>query len=191
MDSDVARFRELYEAYFDTVSRYAGARAGPDMAKDATAQTFLVAWRRRTEFFSARYPIGWLLGVTRRTLADERRAESRQARLCDRIAAAEPAVAPPPRDPAAVVTDRDAVMAAFSALRDGDREVLSLVAWDGLSPGEAAGVLGCSRAAFAVRLHRARSRLQAQLRLLGADFLPARRATPVLTSMCTDEGTHS
>ena len=116
MDSDAARFRELYEAHFDAVCGYARARADPDMAKDATARTFLVAWRRRAEFFGVTHPRGWLLDVTRRTLADERRAASRQARLRSRIGIADAAVAPPRRDPAVVVTERDAVAAAFSRL---------------------------------------------------------------------------
>lgn len=88
VDSDAAQFHELYEVHFDAVSSYARARADPDMAKDATAQTFLVAWRRRAEFFGARHPLGWLLGVTRRTLAGERRAASRQSGLRDRVGAA-------------------------------------------------------------------------------------------------------
>ena len=40
-----------------------------------------------------------------------------------------------------------------------DREALLLVAWDGLSNSDAAKVLGCTTAGFAVRLHRARVRL--------------------------------
>ena len=38
-----------------------------------------------------------------------------------------------------------------------------LVAWDGLTPAEGAVAVGCSAAAFRVRLHRARRRVAAQL----------------------------
>jgi len=41
--------------------------------------------------------------------------------------------------------------------------VLRLVTWDGLSSAEAAEVLGVTRVAFAVRLHRARRRLERAL----------------------------
>jgi RNA polymerase sigma-70 factor (ECF subfamily) len=59
----------------------------------------------------------------------------------------------------------DEVLAvAFASLRPADREVLVLVAWDGLDPARAARALGCSRGTFAVRLHRARRRLAAALR---------------------------
>jgi RNA polymerase sigma-70 factor (ECF subfamily) len=59
--------------------------------------------------------------------------------------------------------DRDEVLAAFASLGERDREVLRLVAWDGLVAAEAADVLGVTRLAFAVRLHRARRRLQRAL----------------------------
>ena len=130
MDSDEAQFRELYELHFDAVSRYARALADPDTAKDAVAQAFLVVWRRRPEFFGARHQLGWLLGVTRRALADERRAASRQMRLRDRIGGTGAAVGPRPADPAALVVERDAVAVAFSRLGGRDREVLALVGWD-------------------------------------------------------------
>jgi DNA-directed RNA polymerase specialized sigma24 family protein len=39
-----------------------------------------------------------------------------------------------------------------------DRELLLLVAWEGLTPAEAAAVLGISQVAARTRLHRARKR---------------------------------
>ena len=48
-------------------------------------------------------------------------------------------------------------------LGERDREALLLVAWEGFSVAEAAVVLGCSRGAFAVRLHRARRKLGQRL----------------------------
>jgi len=183
--SDEARFRDLYEAHFDAVCRYAQARADPDMAKDATSQTFLVAWRRRGEFFGARHPLAWLLGVTRRTLATERRAASRQSGLRDRIGSS---VAPVPTDPVESVTERDAITAAFNGLRGADREVLALIAWDDLTAEEAAEVLGCSAATFAVKLHRARVRLRTQLRLLDSDNPAPPSSNSIMTSLITAEG---
>ena len=52
---------------------------------------------------------------------------------------------------------------ALATLAERDREALLLISWDGLSPGQAAAVLGCSRPTFAMRLHRARKRLSAAL----------------------------
>jgi RNA polymerase sigma-70 factor (ECF subfamily) len=51
------------------------------------------------------------------------------------------------------------VLLAVHALSARDREILMLVAWDGLSVDEAATALGCSRGAAKVRFHRAKRRL--------------------------------
>jgi RNA polymerase sigma-70 factor (ECF subfamily) len=48
-------------------------------------------------------------------------------------------------------------------LRPDDRELLMLIAWEGLSPTDAAASLGVSMAALSVRLHRARQRLESEL----------------------------
>jgi RNA polymerase sigma-70 factor (ECF subfamily) len=58
--------------------------------------------------------------------------------------------------------------AAFNALKERDREVLRLVAWEGLSLADAATVLGCSGVACRVRYHRAKTRLAARLEAAGS-----------------------
>jgi RNA polymerase sigma-70 factor (ECF subfamily) len=57
------------------------------------------------------------------------------------------------------------VRAALQELRPFDREVVLLVYWDGLSHAEAASVLGCSVNAVALRIKKAKARLQIQLGL--------------------------
>jgi RNA polymerase sigma-70 factor, ECF subfamily len=55
--------------------------------------------------------------------------------------------------------DDPALAAALARLNDADRELLLLIAWDGLSPAEAATVLAIKPATARVRLLRARRRL--------------------------------
>ena len=55
------------------------------------------------------------------------------------------------------------VLAAFHTLAPGDQEILSLVAWEELTPAEAAEVLSMPVARFSVRLHRAKRRLRSRL----------------------------
>ena len=66
--------------------------------------------------------------------------------------------------------------AALARLSPAEREAIELLAWEGLTPAEAATVLGCSRGVVAVRVHRARRHLR---RLASADFEPR---TPPATS---------
>lgn len=55
------------------------------------------------------------------------------------------------------------VAEALMRLSAKDREAITLVAWEGLRPSEAAVVVGQSPMAFRVRLHRAKRRLREQL----------------------------
>jgi RNA polymerase sigma factor (sigma-70 family) len=52
---------------------------------------------------------------------------------------------------------------ALNDLADIDREIITLIAWDELTPAEVAQVLGLSANVVRVRAHRARARLRASL----------------------------
>jgi len=157
---DLARFEQLFADHMDAVLAYALARADPESAKDAAADTFLVAWRRIHEVPDPAR--AWLLGVTRRTLAGQHRSRRRQRQLVERIVAFrevrgdEPGTVPD-------IADRSIVGRALAGLRTRDRDLLCLIAWDGLSNADAAEVLKCSSNTLGVRLHRARGRFEAAL----------------------------
>jgi RNA polymerase sigma-70 factor (ECF subfamily) len=148
------RFENLYRAHADQVQAYALRRTSPAAADDVVSETFLVAWRRLPEV--PPQPLPWLLGVARRVLANRRRTESRADALTRRLAGTEPTV-----QPAHDVDDElnQRVRHALAGLTDRDRELLMLVAWEGLRVHEAAEVLGVRSGPLAVRLHRARRRL--------------------------------
>ena len=114
----------------------------------------------------------WLLVVTRNLLRESHREalrrESMEAELLTWSSRAEQMVV----DVAESVVERAVVLPALASLSDLDREVLTLVAWHGLSSHQASRVLGCSRPAFFVRLHRARRRLEDAIRQFGADPAP-------------------
>ena len=117
------------------------------------ADTFLVAWRRLDQVPDPALP--WLLGVARRTLANDRRSRRRRERLAERMRVE--------FDGVAVVPVEQRLVDALHRLSIGDREALLLIAWEGLSTAEAAEALGCSAVACRIRLHRARKRLAAAL----------------------------
>jgi RNA polymerase sigma-70 factor (ECF subfamily) len=155
MADDRERFERIYRENFRAVLRFAALRIDPERAKDVAAETFLVAWRRLDDVPAE--PRAWLLGVARKVIAGQFRSETRRDALTARLAAHEHAEA---SDLAVVLADRDEALAAFATLGERDREVLRLVTWDGLTAAEAAEVLNVTRLAFAVRLHRARRRLE-------------------------------
>ena len=114
------------------------------------AETFLVCWRRLDRVPDE--PLPWLYAVARKTLANERRRRARTAPAQVAVPLAEPCRA-----------DDPVLAVAFARLSERDREVLRLVAWEGLALAEAARVLGCTALAARVRFHRAKRRLAARL----------------------------
>ncbi|MEV0614504.1 sigma-70 family RNA polymerase sigma factor [Nonomuraea sp. NPDC050404] len=158
------RFEEIYMAYYPAVASYVRRRAGsPDDVADVIAETFTTAWRRLNAVPKGDEARLWLYGVARRVLANHFRAEERRTALAVRL-----------REEAATWTapdtTHDPAHQAFQRLADDDRELLSLVAWEGLSGPEVAKVLGCSRGAARLRLHRARKRLARELAQLDPDL---------------------
>lgn len=157
-ESDQRRFERLYAQHFDPVARYLLARTDRESAADALARTFEIAWRRLSDV--PREPRPWLLGVARRVLAEQRRGDGRRDRLIERMAQTVICAADDPTDD---VATRAVVLAAIEQLPVSQQDALLLVVWDGLTEREAAAVLGCSRGAVAVRLHRARKQLRIAL----------------------------
>jgi len=155
-ESAEQRFDQLWTDHAPAVVRYARRHVHPDDVEDVVAETFVVAWRRLDEVPAFGLP--WLLGVARHVSANVRRGHRRRDALAAKVGT-EPA-----DDPVWPVAGHDdAVTAALHQLSDADRELLTLITWDGLSHEEAAQALDCSRGALKVRLHRARRRLAALL----------------------------
>jgi len=149
-------FEGLFRANHAAVYRYVVRRVEEAAVQDVVAETFLVAWRRHEEI--AGDPLPWLLGIARRACANHLRGRERRVALGERLAAQ-----PCPARSSWGSREHGELKRALAALGDADREALLLVAWDGLSNREAAKVVGCATATFAVRLHRARGRLAGAL----------------------------
>lgn len=152
--------RALFECYHDPVTRFVVRRIGLDGAGDVVSEVFAVALRQPV---LPREPLPWLYAVARNLLRNHVRSQHRST------GADGPAVG---ADVAGVVVERMAVREALARLRDDDREVLRLVAWEGLSTSEAALVMGCTPVALRVRLLRARRRFAAALDAAGVPVLP-------------------
>jgi RNA polymerase sigma factor (sigma-70 family) len=153
------RFEFLYRGLYEPIAGYVLRRvASPEDGAEVIAETFATLWRRLDSCPPDEEVRPWLFGVARRVLANQRRSERRRSALAERLTAE--------RDwseagPATLGDDR--VARAFSTLSEADREVLALVAWEGLSREELAVALGASRSVVRLRLYRARRRFEAAL----------------------------
>lgn len=148
------RFRALHRDTYADLLRFVERRIPADEAEDVVSTVFLTAWRRLADVPAEARP--WLFAVARKTMANQTRGWLRRQALDVRLTGAgshEP-------DGSAAAAERIDLERAWRTLTPGDREVLALIAFDGLTSEQAATVLGCRRSTFAMRLTRARKRLQ-------------------------------
>jgi RNA polymerase sigma-70 factor (ECF subfamily) len=150
------RYEAAYRELYAPICGYALRRVRePEDAAEVIAETFATLWRRFDRCPQGDELRPWLFGVARRVLANQRRGERRRSALSERLAAnVDPGTALYPDEASSELAR------AFASLSDSDRELLSLVAWEGLTREELAVALGTNRAAVRLRLHRARKRLR-------------------------------
>ena len=151
----VRRLEALFAEHAQAVRAYALRRIDRSTADDIVSEVFVVAFRRLEEIPDD--PLPWLLATARRVLANHRRAAGRREALTAQLS---PLHASAWHDE---IAGEPELLGALARLSDRHREVLLLVAWEDLDSASAAAALGCSRATFAVRLHRARRRLAATM----------------------------
>jgi RNA polymerase sigma factor (sigma-70 family) len=157
---DPSRFEPLVDAYGPALHAFLVRRA-PDAADDLLAEVWLAAFQARRTFDPGRGSVrGWLFGVARNVLFAHRRRDRARA-------------------PTTLATDDDgweavdarldaaalapAMRAALADLPDIERDLLLLIAWEQLTPAEAAQAVGVPAATARTRLYRARTRMRAHL----------------------------
>lgn len=166
-------FARLFDRHAVTIHRYVARRLGSTEADDLLGQTFLIAFERRHRYVGS--PAGalpWLYGIATNLIRRRRRDEIRQYRA---YARSEPAGFDQHSDPLAteVAARVDATSASrvltdvLAGLRQVDRDVLLLYAWEDLRYAEIAEALNLPLGTVRSRLHRARRALRSAL---GPDF---------------------
>lgn len=164
--------RALVAHVADPVRRYLRRRTDAATADDVLGDVLLVLWRRLDDVpADPDEALPWAIVVARQCLANAERAARRRTRLVGRIVALDPPAAAAPLHVAAVdagagdaTEARDtALHEALTRLRRDDAELLRLWAWEELSNPQLAAVLGVTTNAVAIRLHRAKARLRAEL----------------------------
>ena len=153
-------FVEVVRRHEAAVHAFLARRAGRQAADDLLGEVWVRAFGGRGGFNPAHSDARpWLYGIARNVL----RAHWRTWRAADRAGAVE-AVDPwddviDRLDSAAAARTREMV-GAVRALPPEEREVLLLVAWEQLTPAQAALVLGIPPGTARSRLHRARAALR-------------------------------
>lgn len=165
--SDPQALEGFYRRHVEAVRRFVVRRVDdPHLAADLIADVFLAAIESAHTFRTGGNELRWLYGVARNVVAAERRRTSRELRAVRRVSGR----ALVDDDDVADLLERiDAeaqvrrLYEAIHRLSDDDRDLLELVAIDGLPVRDAAAILGVSPVAARVRLHRARRLLRDHL----------------------------
>lgn len=160
-----SRFREMFDAHYSSVWSYCRRRLPAADVDDTVAEVFTVAWRRLGAIPAEPLTRAWLLRTAYHVGGHALRSNGRRHRLQD-VAGADRSVAPPADDRIGAIGSNSGLADAMARLSADDRELLRLIAWEQLTNNEIATVLRCSANAVAIRLHRARRRLE---RLLALD----------------------
>lgn len=157
---DAPTFEKLAERESPALLQYFARRVDPVAdAADLLADVLLVAWRRRDaippEAVEARM---WLFAVARKTLNNHRRWRIRHDALAERLRGEVLVV----NEKAGVEVHRQEALALLHSLNLLDREILTLVYWDGFRLDEVATLLkrnaSTIRARHARALHKLRQR---------------------------------
>lgn len=158
---DEAAFERFYRRHLDSVVAY-GTRhcRDPHQVAELCALVFVSVWQGAISFDPDRgTPAAWLQGIATHRMNDLRRSDRRRSALAERLRERQ-VLAP---DDIARLTERiDAertapeVVAAVRRLSPAQREVIEMVAIDGLTSGEVAARTGTTPTAVRMRLARAR-----------------------------------
>jgi RNA polymerase sigma factor (sigma-70 family) len=153
--TDVDRFEDMFARHAGEIASYCRWRASCTAdAQDAASEVFLAAWRRLDDVPDGDRARVWLYATARRVIANQRRSHRRREALDERLALEAATIVEQPEADGAMVVE------ALRRVHPGDREVLLLAEWQGLTPTEIASILGCLPVTARGRLHRARQRFR-------------------------------
>jgi RNA polymerase sigma-70 factor (ECF subfamily) len=134
-------------------------RRGSRDPEGISAEVIAIAWGKRDEL-NLKHCRPWLIATARNLLSDEYRARRRSIPTAPEVLAE----VDPRQEADFEVESLDPELGrALDSLSPSDREAVLLVAWEELTPAEAARSMGIRPATFRVRLHRARGRLKQTL----------------------------
>ena len=160
------RFAAVFDRHAPHIHRYLARRLGGQAADDLMGETFLIAFGGRGRYDPA-FPSArpWLYGIATNLVGQRRREEAREYRL--RAALGPPADQDSHADRVAErVTAQamnDQLAGALAGLARRDRDVLLLIAWEGLAYEEVAAALEIPVGTVRSRLNRARRKVRAEL----------------------------
>jgi len=162
---NASAWAEIYDSYYRKLYLYSYARTGDEaVASDLASRVFLEAVEGIDRYvYRGRPVLAWLYRIARNVVADHLRARQREARALERVASG--ALGQDP-GPAALVAEREDLLAALRQLTEEQQQVIALRFYAGFDTSEIARMMG--RTERAVYSLEARA-LASMRRLLGPE----------------------
>ncbi len=173
--TDPAAFRELYDRWAERLLAYFYRRVfDAEVAADLLAETFAIAYERRSRFRDVGRPGGaWLYGIAAKELSHWFRRQAVEKRAVRRLS-----IEVPPLDDESVARiealadageHREALAGAMARMTFGERQAVELRVVDELAYCEIAARLDCTENTARQRVHRGLARLNS---LMQAEATP-------------------
>lgn len=164
--TDPECFAVLFDRYAAECHRYVARRLDASVADDLVSEAFLIAFRKRAQFDTARRDARpWLYGIVTRLVDQHRRREARKYRALARTGAG-----PVGNGHEERVTERvdaqhvqRALGRVLARLAPRDRDVLLLYAWQEFPYADIAEALDIPVGTVRSRLNRVRRKLRTEL----------------------------
>ncbi len=160
LDGDVDAFETLVDRYTGHVLRVVARNVPRARGAEVAHEVFVAAYVSLAGY-AATHPFEhWLTRIALRCCSDFWRREYRER---DRSGEALPEDELPPAEAGEPLDDRELLEWALGGLELEDRQVLTLVYFEGLSVKESAQLLEWTESKVKVRAHRARGRLRERI----------------------------
>lgn len=164
---DPERFAVIFDRHGPHICRYLERRLGRQVADDLVAETFLTALAKRRQYDLSRPDARpWLYGIATNLVSRHWRAEARELKLRDRVPVGDAEAGHAERVAEQVTAQAmgKLLATALAGLAVAERDVLLLIAWEGLAYDEVAAALDIPVGTVRSRLNRARRKVQRTLR---------------------------
>lgn len=153
----------MYRTHLAAVHAYCARRLPPREVDDATADVFVVAWRRLDDLPDETGVLPWLYTVGRNVVSNRRRAERRRGGLSRKLKSLGAGNSPGADLEVVRLAEYDDLLHAISMLPEPDQEILRLVEWEGLDRSTVAAIFDITPNAINQRMARAYRKLGRRL----------------------------
>lgn len=144
------------DLYYDAVWSFCRRRIGPELASDATQETFATAWKKMNAYRSEVAPKTWLFGIAIRHCANLQRKNRLESSLDEILGSGAEGLE-------SQVIRSQQLTCALKSLTPEHREVVMLHEMDGLTYEEISQTLNIPIGTVKSRLHHAFQKLRAEL----------------------------